>query len=700
MKVLDGGGGGAGVPRPQARVLRFAAVGLSGVGVNLLVLHLLAGVLGVPEVLSSALAIEVSVVSNFLLHDAFTFRDRRADARAGWLGRLARYHAVSAGSALLQLGTFVLAGVAITRATGGAELGGLRSLAQAAGVAVGFAWNFVGSAGFAWAAGRAAPRPRGDRLAPAVFAAVLALHVLPIWLVRLFPTQDGPLHVENVLALVQHARSPLLQAWYEVNWGAQPNWLTQAVLAGLLQVVTPVVAEKVVLTAYTVLFALAFRAALPRGTRGWWTALAAFPFVHAFPFHMGFWNFCWGFALAFLAFGFWNRTRGRLGPARFAGLAALSVLLFLAHTVALAGAAVAIGGALAWRAGVALARARRSPARRRRVARAYLARGAWALAAAAPALALTASWVLAHRGQPSGRIPLTELAAKLAVGYALVSIDRTELFLGAAVTLTLFVGVVHLLLARPTRGPRLRPHDGWLLAALAFVVLYFAVPDVVAAGAHVSDRLAWFALVSIALWIGSGAGPWASQRRLAGALAAIGLVALGIRFQKQVELSAHLEEYVAAGEVVGDGRVLLPLAVSPAGPRDEDGWRLGYRVKPFLHATGWIVAERGGVDLKNSQANTNHCPVRFPDGRNPILNIAGSLGRMEGTPPCVDLRAPDAAAADYVLVYGATREELDTPCGAALAAELARSFEPVHLSAPRGLLEIWRPRRAEITASR
>jgi hypothetical protein len=308
--------------------------------------------------------------------------------------------------------------------------------------------------------------------------------------------------------------------------------------------------------------------------------------------------------------------------------------------------------------------------------------------------------VLAHRNQQSGRMPFLELAAKLGVGYALVSIDRKELLLGAAVTLTLFIGVVHLLLARPTRGPRFRPYDGWLLAAVAFVVLYFAVPDVVAAGAHVSDRLALYALLSVALWIGSGAAPWRSQRRLAVALAAIALVALGIRFAKQRRLSDYLAEYVAAGDVVGDGRVLLPLALSPAGPRDASGWRLAYRVKPFLHATGWIVAERGGVDLKNSQANTDHCPVRFPPGRNPIVDIAGSLGRMEGMPPCVDLRAKDAGAADYVLVYGATKEELDTPCGAALAAELARGFEPVYLSSPTGLLEIWRPLETKATARR
>jgi hypothetical protein len=251
---------------------------------------------------------------------------------------------------------------------------------------------------------------------------------------------------------------------------------------------------------------------------------------------------------------------------------------------------------------------------------------------------------------------------------------------------------VHLALARAGRGPRLRRHDGWLLAAAAFVTLYFAVPDVVAAGAHVSDRFALFALVSVALWIGSGPAPRASARRIAVALAAVALVALGVRFEKQRELSGYLAEFVSAKEVLGDERVLLPLAMSPHGPRDESGLRMGYRVKPFLHAAGWIVAEKGGVDLKNSQANTDHCPVRFPDDRNPFRTIAQSLGRMEASPPCVDLRAAERASIDYVLVWGATREVLRTPCGAALSLDLAGRFEPVWLSEPRGMLEVWRPR--------
>ena len=688
-------------PRLGVRAARFAAVGLTGVAVNLAVLHLLAGVLGVREILSSAIAIEASILWNFLLHDAVTFRDRRGATRAGPLGRLARYHAVSALGAAVQLGTFVLAALALSRAAGRTDLGAFRYAAQGAGIAAAFVWSFGGSMRFAWASGDApahAPRAALALVPRVIFAVLLALHVAPIWLVRWFPTQDGPLHVENILALLHRASSPLLQHWYVSNVGAQPNWLTQLVFAGLLPFASPAVAEKLILTGYTLLFPLAFRVAMPRGTRGWWAALLAFPFVHAFPFHMGFWNFTYGFALAFLGAGFYLRTRGRVGPGRFAILAVLSVLLYLAHMVALAGAGLAMGAVLAGRARLSWSRAKGDPARRARVLRGYALRLGALAAATGPGVALALVWIAHHRGHAAMRIPFLELAAKLAVGYSLVSIDRRELYLSAVLMLAMFIAFVHLLLARAGRGPRRHAHDGWLLAAAVFVVLYFAVPDVVAAGAHVSDRFAWFALVSFAAWIGTGPAPEASLRRIAAAFAVIAVAALGVRFQKQRELSDLVGEFVSAGAAIGDGRVLLPIALSPNGPRDDAGLRLGYRVKPFLHATGWIVAERGGVDLKNSQANTDQCPVRFPADRNPFTTIAGSLGQMEGMPPCLDLGAAARTPVDYVLLWGATREELRTPCGGALEAELAARYEPVFLSQPRGLLEVWRPR--ERTAAR
>ena len=58
------------------RFIKFNLVGLSGVVVNEGLLVLLATA-GVYYIYASAVAIEISIVSNFILNDYWTFRDRR-----------------------------------------------------------------------------------------------------------------------------------------------------------------------------------------------------------------------------------------------------------------------------------------------------------------------------------------------------------------------------------------------------------------------------------------------------------------------------------------------------------------------------------------------------------------------------------------------------------------------------------------------
>lgn len=80
-------------------------MGVSGVVVNMAVVWA-ALLLAIPDpvlrdAMASALGIVVSVLTNFLLNDAWTWGDR---AKRVWLSRLLRYYLVSAAAALLQFG--------------------------------------------------------------------------------------------------------------------------------------------------------------------------------------------------------------------------------------------------------------------------------------------------------------------------------------------------------------------------------------------------------------------------------------------------------------------------------------------------------------------------------------------------------------------------------------------------------------------
>lgn len=79
------------------RFAKFFVVGASGVAVNMGVLILLTERVGIPYAISSLFAIELSILSNFALNNAWTWSDRRAGSLGG---RLLKYHAVAGFTAL------------------------------------------------------------------------------------------------------------------------------------------------------------------------------------------------------------------------------------------------------------------------------------------------------------------------------------------------------------------------------------------------------------------------------------------------------------------------------------------------------------------------------------------------------------------------------------------------------------------------
>lgn len=156
------------------RFLTFAMVGASGVFVNLGALFVLADVLDLEEVYSSALAIEISIIWNFLLNNALTFRDKNAFARVGFLARMLRYNLVGLGGLAIQLGAFVLLTRLAMQTWSLAEPGLWKYPAQLAGIALGMAWNFYTNFFWTWrqkpvgAAVSLPPDPIAPPIAPSV----------------------------------------------------------------------------------------------------------------------------------------------------------------------------------------------------------------------------------------------------------------------------------------------------------------------------------------------------------------------------------------------------------------------------------------------------------------------------------------------------------------------------------------------------
>lgn len=93
------------------RFIKFGLVGGSGVVVNLLVFQLafwaFSGVVTSPDwrhTIANLAGILVSIFTNFLLNDGWTWGDRQKGSARDWFMRLVRYYAACSIAALCQLG--------------------------------------------------------------------------------------------------------------------------------------------------------------------------------------------------------------------------------------------------------------------------------------------------------------------------------------------------------------------------------------------------------------------------------------------------------------------------------------------------------------------------------------------------------------------------------------------------------------------
>ena len=91
------------------RWLKFNAVGLMGIVLQLAVLFTLVNVLKAHYLMATFLAVETAILHNFAWHEQWTWRDRASPGRQGMPARLLRFHVANGGVSMA--GNLVLMGL-------------------------------------------------------------------------------------------------------------------------------------------------------------------------------------------------------------------------------------------------------------------------------------------------------------------------------------------------------------------------------------------------------------------------------------------------------------------------------------------------------------------------------------------------------------------------------------------------------------
>lgn len=172
--------------------------------------------------------------------------------------------------------------------------------------------------------------------ASALFACALLL-ALPLWLAPMPAMPDYPAHLATFYLLSGGAKSPLLAQFYQVHWTPVPNLAGEAVIPTLGLSIGLRAATAVFLTFAVIAWSLAggaiqwalFRRITP-------APLLGSAFVYNANFMWGFFNYCFGTALALLVFAAWIGTERRLRPWVVACFAVVTLVIYFCHLFAAA----------------------------------------------------------------------------------------------------------------------------------------------------------------------------------------------------------------------------------------------------------------------------------------------------------------------------------------------------------------------------
>ena len=333
-----------------------------------------------------------------------------------------------------------------------------------------------------------------------LFVALVVLLDGPIWLVKLVPTQDGPVHLAQADLIARFGWGGALQepaaAFYQWNPRIEPNSAIYLVLAGLIRLTgDALLANTLFLSLYGLVWiAASFAVCRAETERPILPVLLLLPLAFGVFIHWGFYNYALGVPLFLLFASFWRKLRHRHDAIAFIATALFLFALYLTHLTAVVAACLLL-------AADGLARAIRTLDRCgiRVAARQLIIDGAWAVAAALPTLLMIVSFLIAYRNIPGEAAAsdggLTQILRRIMAATYLFSFTWWEVV--ALAPLLAALAIAGLAASR-----RIRSGDLMWPVFLGFVVL-LSLLNLKTGSASLSERLAPFSWIAVVMAIAS-----------------------------------------------------------------------------------------------------------------------------------------------------------------------------------------------------
>jgi hypothetical protein len=495
-----------------------------------------------------------------------------------------------------------------------------------------------------------------------LFAALAVLLDGPLWLVRLVPTQDGPVHLAQADLIARFGWGGMLQepaaSFYQWNPRIEPNSAIYLLLAGLIRLTgDALIANTLFLSLYGLLWvAAAFAICRAETERPMLPVLLLLPLAFGVFIHWGFYNYALGVPLFLLFATYWRKARGRHDAVAFITVALSILALFLTHITAVVVACLLL-------AADSVARALRTLDRAgvRAAFRQMIVDGAWAVAAALPTLLMIVSFLIAYRNIPgevaSNEGGLTQILRRIVAATYLFSFTWWEVL--ALAPLLGALAVAGFMALRRIKSGDLTGDLTWPIF-FGFVVV-LSLFNLKTGSALLSERLAPFTWIAVVLAI-AARQPGPALVRMLCVAASAGLIGqTAIRSIAYKSWSPTLESELAAGRDNPGASFVNADLIAP-----RSSALFAWRVRPTLHAAQTAALAAHGVGLSSPLPSTRYFgyfPLQYIEAH----DFLRSMPDWEADPDAAAMakfRGANRGAPEVLIVSSSDQE------GAALANRL------------------------------
>ena len=469
-----------------------------------------------------------------------------------------------------------------------------------------------------------------------IITALLVIHLLPVWVFKYFPTQDGASHIYNAYVLKEyhnHANYQLSEV-YELNPTLFPNWTSHALLALLLYVFPPLVSEKIVLTFCIGLLPLSlfyFLNGVQKRNRVF--GLVGFIFAYNYLLHMGFYNFVLSMSLFFFTLGYWWRVKDKLQVANVVVIYLLLLATYFTHYHSYALLIISLtffalytsvynGLHKVWGD-----KETSHPLRHRfKEAVMKLKPALTFIIGLAPAYFILFSYYLyltsthGSEGDHRGFEWLQEyfLSMKSLVSFrdAHVLIGRVLLTFFAVVIVFTVINRVWQCYRKEADGTAERlwtrivtEIDGFLIMSSLITVMYFMSPWSGYSGGWINDRFHIYIFLVLLPFFTINLHRYINYA-VAGIIIALSLWHLGYNVHTYTMLNRDIANALSLQGIDEKHTVLSSIPGEWGGMSDSLGFEPKY-VEPFGHIECLLAVKKGIAYLNNYEANTDHFPLQY-----------------------------------------------------------------------------------------